>query len=304
MAKKTEFKPMLAYEGSIEIFHRLLDIDGMLYVSPKLDGIRATVTPNGLVSRSLKPIRNTMVNEQFNRNKYLGFDGELITGDPRDPLVFNKTTSNVMSKDKTEPTAFYVFDNYMYGLNSYGDRIERIKDVIRGTNDIILVEYNVVTSIEQLLEYEEKYLDDGFEGLIIRRAGSPYKYGRSTANEGGLGKFKRFVDSEAIIIGIEPLYHNENVAFKDELGNTARSSSKDHLIPMDTMGALHIRDIHNGLELKLGTGFSADERKWFWNNRDDLNKLIIKYSYFTVGMKNLPRHPSYKGIRDKEDMSQ
>jgi DNA ligase-1 len=72
---------------------------------------------------------------------------------------------------------------------------------------------------------------------------------------------------------------------------------------MDTMGVLHVRDIHNGLEFGLGTGFNDDDRKWFWENRDKVSGLIIKYRYFPVGMKDLPRHPSYKGIRDKDDLS-
>lgn len=294
---------MLAYDGSLEIFEKHLKTNGQLLISPKLDGIRAIVTDKGLVSRSLKPIRNIAIQQQFNNSKYIGLDGELIVGDPTDKLVFNRTTSIVMSINKVEAAKYYIFDNYLHDSKSYMDRLNSIKNVVDNIDDIVVVPIHIIEKIDHLLSLEEKYLDEGYEGLIIRTNRFSYKYGRATAKEGSLGKFKRFVDSEAIIMGIECLYHNDNEAFKDELGNTSRSSSQNNLVAMETMGALHIRDIYTGIECKLGTGFAAEERKWFWENRYQLDELIIKYSYFPVGMKDLPRHPSYKGIRDKDDMS-
>ncbi|MCX6783275.1 MAG: hypothetical protein NTZ20_04820 [Candidatus Levybacteria bacterium] len=296
------FKPMLAYEGSIEVFEKLIKSDGSLYVSPKLDGIRAVITENGCMSRSLKPIRNISVQNKYNDKKYIGLDGELITGKFQSPDVFNKTSSNVMSIDKTEYTKFYVFDNFSLPNANYSDRIAISRDIIRGNLDIEIVKYYEIKSVDELLHHEIEFLNLGYEGIMVRRNLSPYKFGRSTEREGGLGKFKRFITSEAKIVGIEPLFRNENESFKNELNMMARSSSKENLVQLETMGALHIVDMNNGMPCKLGTGFTEKDRQWFWDNKNDLDKLIIQYKYFPIGMKNAQRIPSYIGIRDIDDL--
>ena len=51
---------MLAATANEEIIRRHLK-NGVLFVSPKLDGIRGLVKDEVLVSRSLKPIRNGYV---------------------------------------------------------------------------------------------------------------------------------------------------------------------------------------------------------------------------------------------------
>ena len=69
---------------------------------------------------------------------------------------------------------------------------------------IKLVKCREVYSLEALLEYEEEVLSQGYEGLIIRDAFSPYKFGRSTVSEQSLLRLKRFKDAEANI-PIEPV---------------------------------------------------------------------------------------------------
>src|SRR5712691_7907552 len=88
------FKPMLALSKLPDF--RMLKFP--LLVSPKLDGIRASVQGGQLVSRSLKPIPNKNVQDLF-RNLPEGIDGELIEGNPSDE-PFRRTTSIVMSDDK------------------------------------------------------------------------------------------------------------------------------------------------------------------------------------------------------------
>src|SRR5882724_6813110 len=95
-------KPMLA--GTIESDHDLEKLHYPLLISPKLDGIRATVQNGILLSRNLKPIRNEFVQRHFSRHPFEGLDGELICGDPTDKECFRKTTSAVMSFDGVPET--------------------------------------------------------------------------------------------------------------------------------------------------------------------------------------------------------
>ena len=139
---------------------------------------------------------------------------------------------------------------------------------------------------------------------MIRHPMGKYKYGRSTEKQGWLLKLKRFSDSEAVIVGVVEMMSNQNEAKINALGLTERSSHKENQIPMGTMGALKVRDIHHGWEFEIGTGFTAEERQWFWDNRQTFEEVetLVKYQYFPIGMKDLPRHPSFKGLRSSDDM--
>ena len=55
---------------------------------------------------------------------------------------------------------------------------------------------------EELIDYEQGAVEDGYEGVMLRDPSAPYKYGRSTVRKGYLLKLKRFEDSEAEVIDI------------------------------------------------------------------------------------------------------
>jgi DNA ligase-1 len=138
---------------------------------------------------------------------------------------------------------------------------------------------------------------------VFRRApNGPYKFGRSSTNEGTLLKLKRFEDSEAEIIGVEELLSNQNDANKNALGHTERSSHKANMVPMGTMGCLNVRDLKSKVEFSIGTGFDADTRAEFWKTRKTVIGKIVKYKYFASGSKDKPRFPVFLGFRDKRDM--
>ena len=81
-----------------------------VFISTKLDGVRAVVIDSVVYSRSLKPIRNNYVQKLFGKPEYNGFDGKLVVGDVYARDVFQKTTSGVMSAEGTPDVKFYVFD--------------------------------------------------------------------------------------------------------------------------------------------------------------------------------------------------
>jgi DNA ligase-1 len=154
---------------------------------------------------------------------------------------------------------------------------------------------------ERLDEYELQQIDLGHEGIMLNDPNAKYKFGRATTKGGELLKVKRFVDSEAEVIGVEEEMHNANEAQTNELGRTKRSTAQAGLTGKGTMGALIVRDLKTKIEFNIGTGFTAEDRKWWWNwfLRQDENtpKPIIKYKFFPVGVKDKPRHPVYLGLR-------
>jgi DNA ligase-1 len=117
-----------------------------------------------------------------------------------------------------------------------------------------------------------------------------------------LTKIKRFSDSEAVIIDTEELMNNLNEATKDNFGRTERSSHKANLSGAGVLGALVVKDLTSGLTFRVGTGFDAEQRKTLWDLRTSLVGQVVKYKFFDIGVKELPRHPVYLGFRSKDDM--
>ena len=273
-----------------------------VYASPKLDGIRVIIKDNQVLSRNGKPIPNVFIQSLL--KSYHGLDGELIVGHPTHPNVFQLTTSGVMSIEGTPNVRLYVFDCW-YAEGGIDTRYNEVLKITQGSSivDIEVVPQIIINSLEELYKFEEDCLAKGYEGVMLRYPNAPYKNGRSTVKEGALLKLKRFSDSEAYILGMEPLLRNHNKATKNALGHTERSSHKDNKIADNLLGALNVKDMHTGIEFSIGSGFTEEQRRDIWNKQIELIGSIVKYKYFEVGVKDKPRFPIFLGFRDKGDIS-
>ncbi len=285
------FRPMLACEADLN------KLKFPLLASAKLDGVRAVVRDGVVYSRSNKPIPNEWVQRMLGR--YEHYDGELIVGEPTSKSCYRDTVSHVMSHDKLNfDLRFYVFDHVQNLAAPYIDRLKHVKAKIMQT---YIHDQHVVHCLDTLLNLEESYLADGYEGLILRDPNAPYKRGRSTMKEGYLLKLKRFVDAEATVIGFEERMHNGNVAETNELGRTKRSSHQANKSGRGDLGALVVR--MDGVQFNIGTGFDDAERATIWDNQADYLNRLVKFKFFPVGVKEAPRHPVYLGWRSAVDMS-
>lgn len=290
----TGFKPLLASPADLD----KLDLTDML-LSPKLDGIRAIVIDGVVMSRSLKPIPNKHVQKLFGHLEY--YDGELICGDPTSPTCYRDTNSAVMSADGEPDVTFHVFDHIQYPDYEY---VERMSQLQFGDSQNV-VDQRPVFKPADLDHWESYYLALGYEGVMLRKASGPaslYKFGRATARSHTLLKVKRFVDNEYEVIGYDERMHNANVATKDELGHTARSSHRENLIGRGDLGALTCKTA-DGIVFNVGTGFTDDDRAKLWAIRDTLGGKMVKVKSFLIGVKDAPRFPVFLGFRDAMDMS-
>lgn len=100
-------------------------------------------------------------------------------------------------------------------------------------------------------------------------------------------------------MGFEPLYHNANPLAADELGYAKRSSHQENQVPLPTLGALKVEYQDNIVH--IGTGFTQAQRQEIWNNKGIYLNKLVKFKYFPVGVKKLPRHPVFLGFRDARD---
>lgn len=291
-------KPMLAVEAK--------DFKYPIYASPKLDGIRAVIDDAMVLSRSLKPIPNAFVQDTLGHAALSGLDGELTVGPANHKNVMQATTSGVMSRDGEPDFTFWLFDFWTNVTMPYGERLQIMQraqrdGVFDGQTRVQLLEQVLVHNDEELRAYERSILEQGFEGVMLRSPAGVYKYGRSTAREGYLLKLKRFVDAEAVVIGFEEKMHNANEATVDELGHTKRSSHQANLVPMDTLGALVVKDVKTGVSFSIGTGFDDALRKEIWTRRQHYIDQLVTYKHFEVGAVDKPRFPVFKSFRASID---
>lgn len=300
MKNLNNFKPMLAatVEDPEELFKRF----GTLYASPKLDGIRAITLNNSVCSRNLKAIPNEYVQKTFGHLPD-GFDGELIVGKFNSSTCFRDTSSGCMSVAGVPDVTFYIFDVYMPHNQMFETRYKFLKEFMsryRNKNVKLLPQVKLRNAFD-LHVYEEDMLERGFEGVMLRTTDGSYKFGRSTLKEGYLMKLKRFMDSEAIIIGVKELNHNQNEKTTDELGRAKRSTHKENMVAGNVLGAVTVRDVHTKIEFDIGSGFVLNERTDLWAMRDSLIGKIVKYKYFPTGSKTKPRFPVFLGFRHSDD---
>jgi len=286
-----EFKPLLA--ATIE------DTSKLTYpclVSPKLDGIRAICMGGVAMSRSLKPIRNKYVQSLFGKPELNGVDGELIVGCANSPDVYRTTNSGVMSEDGEPDVFFHMFDRFDIN-DGFSKRYGKLP---RESDFLVRVPHHYVSTEGQLLRLETKYLEQGYEGIMVRSPNGSYKEGRSTLRDGILGKLKRFTDAEYEVIGYEERMHNANEAKTNALGHTERSAHKANLVGRGDLGALVLR--YEGGTFNCGTGFTDEDRADIWANRDKYLGTQAKIKSFLIGVKDAPRFPVFLGWRDKEDV--
>ena len=291
-------KPLLSCEVSLD------KINFPVYVSTKFDGIRALVIDGVVYSRSLKPIRNKYVQRLFGKQEYNGFDGELVVGDIYAKDVFQKTTSGVMSEDGEPDVTFHVFDLWSIPTFDYEYRQRDLQEILLDEDkeypSIVYAMIHLCKNIDDLTFFLEHERNVGGEGLICRSPSGIYKYGRSTPKEQLSVKLKFFENGEFEVIGFEERMHTTNEATTNELGYTERSSCKENLIPMNTLGSLVLK--YGDTEYRCGTGFSDAQRKEIWENKESYLGKLASIRYMSVGQAILPRIPSFQGFRDKDDI--
>ena len=283
--------------------------------SVKMDGWRAYNSSRVLFTRSNKPVPNAFTQLRLNANIFHGLDGELCAGNPWDANLMQQSQSAFSSEDGEPDFTWQVFDIFNLDL-PYEARYALLKGALTGTLDIgtkdfadfawnsgiRLVDQKLLRNMQELEAFEEESLIKGYEGIMLRDPQGKYKQGKSTVREGGLLKVKRYTDSEMVANSMEEQQYNGNEAFTDELGRTKRSSAQAGKVGKDTLGVLIGTDVVTGQTVRLGTGFTDEQRLWIWRNWDKVSGKLSTYKHFKHGVKEGIRHGVWKSFRSQLDM--
>jgi len=272
----------------------------------KKDGIRAIRLNKSLLSRTFKQIPNKHLREEASLILPGGFDMELWSKS----LDYCDIESIVMSKEHADwkLIEYHVLD-WVNSASSYVERCSCLASFMRSLITELHTRVKFAPPIEcynaeQLFTFFRAVEEELGEGICFRTPTSPYKYGRSTLREQYLVKLCRNVTAEAEILGFEEQMENANRAHWNSVGNMDRSSSRDRLIPKDTLGSMLVRDLESGLEFKIGTGQGLDDklRKEIWDNMEKYTGRIISYRCKSHGKKIKPRSPTFRGFRSPIDL--
>lgn len=280
-----EFKVMLAKPVADKI-----DFDARAYaIQPKLDGVRCYINRFGAFSRNHKPFYNvkhilTELKPLFAANPNLILDGELYNHKFKNN--FNKIISLVRKQkptqaDKFEAASYLQFHCYdLFDSNNanaaFIDRSLRITNLVSKfkLRAIREVTTHILWDNDSMQTYHKNFKREGYEGSILRVAGSPYEQRRSNY----LQKVKDWSDTEITITG----FVEGKGKFEGGLGKFIGVDSDNRTVevPWPTL--------------------TMAERQIAWTNRKSYIGLSLTFEYFERTPSGAYRFPRAKALRNYE----
>lgn len=250
-------------------------IDGTWFVSRKLDGVRciAIVRDPGDVkfySRNGKEFETLgRVKDEILR---LGLsncvlDGEICLENSEGSDDFQGILKQIQRKDHTIPNPkYWVFDYLTLGEfesgsseSIFSERQLRVEKHLHGSRILARLKQELIDAGEALYDLRESAKMQGWEGLIARRD-VPYE-GDRTKN---MLKLKEFHDAEYEV--------------KDLIMGPQRVIINGHEVEEEMLSALIIE--HRGCPVRVGSGFTIDERRIYYREPTQLLGQQVTVQYF------------------------
>jgi ATP-dependent DNA ligase len=247
-------------------------------IQPKLDGVRcrAMCSHKSVVLLSSEghiidglPHLNKAVSAMLPEEAILELDGELYRHGMNFQDITKRTSRTKNYHPDAESIQYHIFDivesrpqiHRTSALNKLG--------FFKTSEAIQIVPSYLVNNLEEVLERFHSFIDSGYEGFVIRDISSGYARKRFT----GIMKFKPHQKDIYTIVGV-----------KEEFSLLGE--------PKGTLGAFTCSS-QNGETFDVGSGLSADQRVFYWQNKEKLigKRLRVKYQSLTPG-RNVPRFPT------------
>ena len=278
-AKKEVFLPMLAASFDKRKDKVTYPVD----VQPKLDGVRCMAFWNGdhveLMSRGGKKwecCQHIIDELEMVLPKDWILDGELyIHG-----ATFQEITKLVKKlRPESKDVVFHVYDVPRAGTNhEWEERREHLND-FHGNHgwckSVKVVRTDFAAHEEDVYELQSEYLEEGYEGAIVREYDGEYRFGNRSNK---LLKVKNFMDKEYEIV--------------DYTTGVGRFEGC----------IIWICKTENGDEFKVVPQGTMEERKATYDTAGEHIGELLKVKFFELTDDDIPRFPVGIGIRLPEDM--
>ena len=201
-------KPMLATD-----FSKIKKINYPVIIQPKLDGVRCLIFIDiseekreiKFLSRNGKEYNFPhLLDLKFPEGKYV-LDGEIYS----DTLTFQEIVSAVKKvRDDTYKLSFRCYD--IANNASQEIRLDKIQGIVEEIKSpfISFVQSLVVFSKEEIIEWHDKWVCEGFEGAMLRLFGGKYGFGQRSRD---LIKYKEFNEDEFEFIDFKKGMRDEDL---------------------------------------------------------------------------------------------
>ena len=196
-------------------------------VDRKYNGMRQVTTVNGPFTRKGEPIKSAphifeSLEKLFKTFPSLVLDGELYNHDFRHRLnelieiVRTNADRNItpaLLEESKNKVRYYVYDGYGFNMDGKNiteitpckQRRDALKKLLKGISYVEVVPYYMASTMEESHKLYGEFVEDGYEGAILRNWEAPYQHKRTT----DLIKLKPFEDMEVLILDvIDPVSGN------------------------------------------------------------------------------------------------
>ena len=244
------------------------------YISRKLDGVRCLVFVDEAGEVEVRSRAGKQINTLYNLEqiiKKLGlssvvFDGEICKVDSEGNENFQDIMKELNRKNhQILDFKYFAFDlltsdEFYEGISirTLSIRLKQLKEIITDQKDIEYLPQGLIKSEDHFHMLQSK-VPDSWEGLMLRKD-VPYKGKRSK----DIYKVKKFFDSEYQVIDIVTgpfRYVNEGVEVEENM-----------------LSAVIIE--HKGNRVNVGSGFTINQRKHFYDYPSNIMEKTITVQYF------------------------
>ena len=224
-------------------------------------------------------------------NSGVVLDGEVIVQKGETDDLFNETSKIIRKNGEKTGLVFHVFDiipretflsNDMSKPLPYSERRKTLDSLFAIADDqewlkLVPALYSG-SDTEQIEKIAHDLIEEGKEGAMVNDNSANYQFGRTKS----LLKVKEFHSADLVVTG----YFEGQGKYEGTLGGL-------------------IVD-YNGNEVKVGSGFTDEQRDEYWAKRDEMINRIVQIDFFSESTNQNNdeislRFPTIKGVREDKD---
>ncbi len=291
-----------------------------VYISKKLEGVRAEFTPTGLLTRPLKKFgNNNILSLRF--QKVLDFcatNNVIIEGEfYLHGIEFSNISGCV--RGRGNPLAaklqLHIFDTYQpdYPNKTFSERysyMQSIAEVFKSEDFIIVCEQKVISNKQEAEEFYFSAIDEGYEGVCFKGMDSSYKKGRSTKTKGEFSRIKPLDTFDGKVIEIVERLENLCESEYNELGKLSKRQDKDMKAHtgLAAVAVVECKDFPRPVRVSLTRGImdyedtsKSPSRHSIWHEEQNYIGRHLKFVATVVPGMELPRSPRFDEWRTDLD---
>ena len=220
-------------------------------------------------------IKHPDVIKFFQENPEIILDGEIYVHGLSLQTISGLVRLETNVYDECKKLQYWIYD-IVDPKMKFSDRLDVLEDVVTPAFEdsdapIVMVEHVSCEGWLQIKSLHDKYVAEGFEGVVIRNPDKPYGVNKRSND---MLKIKNYKEAEFIITGISEGLRDEDMCF--------------------------VCETEDGIEFKAKPMGSRELKQEYRENIDSIIGKMATVKYFYLSDDGTPLQPVLKAIRDYE----